>query len=62
MAATVVDHIRPLHLGGAARDPANLQSLCSDCHDLKTAREHPGRRLLGADLNGNLVARPGRRW
>jgi 5-methylcytosine-specific restriction protein A len=36
--ATKVDHITPLHLGGSDNDQ-NLQSLCNDCHDAKTAQE-----------------------
>ena len=40
-----VDHIRPLHRGGAVYDPGNLQLLCRGCHIGKTARENtrPGR-------------------
>lgn len=33
-----VDHIVPLHLGGADRD-ANLELLCIPCHRKKTASE-----------------------
>ena len=33
-----VDHIVPLHLGGAESD-ANRQALCRGCHEAKTARE-----------------------
>jgi 5-methylcytosine-specific restriction endonuclease McrA len=29
--ATTVDHIRPIWAGGTD-DPANLRSLCADCH------------------------------
>lgn len=39
-AATVVDHIVPLHHFDRRRDahhPSNLQSLCKPCHDRKTA-------------------------
>ena len=38
--ATVVDHIRP-HKGDQAlfRDERNLQALCKECHDSKTARQ-----------------------
>ena len=35
-----VDHIQPLHKGGAPWDPANLQSLCRDCHIGKTRSEN----------------------
>lgn len=37
-AACEVDHKTPLHLGGVDGEP-NLQGLCSDCHDVKTAAE-----------------------
>lgn len=37
--ATVVDHIRPLHLGGAHCTEANSQALCAPCHNTKTARD-----------------------
>lgn len=36
------DHIVPLHVGGADADE-NLQWLCIQCHDAKTAREAAGR-------------------
>ena len=32
------DHIRPLHLGGAQWDPANLQALCRGCHIAKHSK------------------------
>lgn len=34
-----VDHIIPRSKGGAVRDPANLQTLCANCHALKTATD-----------------------
>ena len=34
-----VDHIQPLHRGGAALDERNLQTLCVGCHIAKTSRE-----------------------
>lgn len=37
--AEVVDHIIPRSLGGAMYDPANHQSLCVPCHDVKSAHE-----------------------
>jgi 5-methylcytosine-specific restriction protein A len=40
--ARVLDHIKPLHKGGADT-LSNLQPLCVECHDLKTAREAHGR-------------------
>jgi 5-methylcytosine-specific restriction protein A len=30
--AAEVDHVVPLSQGGRVDDPANLQSLCHDCH------------------------------
>lgn len=35
MLAVEVDHVRPLAEGGTD-DPGNLQSLCHDCHVVKT--------------------------
>jgi 5-methylcytosine-specific restriction protein A len=43
-AASEVDHIVPLHRGGARLALANLMSLCHDCHAAKTARENQTRR------------------
>jgi hypothetical protein len=37
-AATEVDHVKPLHAGGADTD-ANKQALCKDCHRAKTNTE-----------------------
>lgn len=37
-----IDHITPLHLGGAESDE-NRQSLCVDCHKIKSAEEEKGR-------------------
>ena len=34
------DHVVPMHLGGAAFDPANLQTLCRGCHIDKTRTEN----------------------
>ena len=34
-----MDHIQPLHRGGAALDLDNLQAICVDCHREKTAGE-----------------------
>lgn len=41
-AATVVDHIVPLALGGADED-ANCRALCDECHRKRTAEQF-GRR------------------
>lgn len=37
------DHVVPLDQGGAALDPANLQTLCRGCHIGKTRRENTER-------------------
>ena len=44
-----VDHIRPLHLGGAAWDPGNLQVLCREDHHIKTRKENR-RKLTPGEL------------
>ena len=36
--ATHVDHIKPRRMGGTD-DPSNLESLCTTCHNRKTATE-----------------------
>lgn len=38
VAAVQVDHVLPRHLGGSDH-PSNLQPLCLDCHEAKTAAE-----------------------
>jgi 5-methylcytosine-specific restriction protein A len=49
-AATVVDHIKPLALGGTDTDD-NCRSLCADHHDQVTREEfgHRQRVTIGAD-------------
>lgn len=37
--ASVVDHIIPIAAGGAKLSPRNLQSLCAQCHNRKSAIE-----------------------
>lgn len=44
VAAVVVDHVVPIKDGGARLDWANLQSLCTSCHNRKTATETARRR------------------
>lgn len=47
--ADEVDHIIPIHLGGAKRDPANLGAIHGDpCHELKTKAENAARRAARA--------------
>lgn len=50
-----VDHITRLADGGHPFDPANLVTLCSECHAEKTAEENSGRRTpTRQDLNESL--------
>lgn len=49
--ATVVDHIKPLALGGSDED-SNTQNLCTSCHDLKTREDfnlRPAQRQIALD-------------
>ena len=55
-----VDHIQPLHKGGAWYDLGNLQSLCFQCHvaktrgELKVRPDRPGYRAKWAALIDSL--------
>lgn len=42
-----LDHIIPLSLGGSKWDPANVQTLCSGCHDVKSAQDRRDRTREG---------------
>ncbi|MET9286490.1 HNH endonuclease [Nocardia beijingensis] len=44
--ADEVDHIESVGAGGERYDPANLQSLCHDCHQAKTAAEAKAAQYL----------------
>lgn len=47
--ADEVDHIIPIHLGGAKRDPANLGAIHKEpCHADKSKRENAERRAARA--------------
>ena len=37
--AHMVDHIKPVRLGGDFWEPDNLQPLCNSCHASKSAKE-----------------------
>jgi len=41
--ATVVDHIKPVRLGGEFWQPSNHAAMCARCHNSKSGREshHP---------------------
>lgn len=45
-AATLVDHIVPMADGGARLDPDNWQSLCDECHTVKTIQDVAKRRQV----------------
>jgi len=51
-----VDHITPIAKGGHPFDPANLQTLCSECHTKKTAAENSeqSRTPSASELNESL--------
>lgn len=49
-----VDHIEPISDGGHPFDPANLQTLCSDCHGSKTAQENSERAEKRTRTRGDL--------
>jgi len=49
-----VDHIQPLADGGHPFDPANLQTLCSECHLEKTAQENKMRTPTRGELSESL--------
>lgn len=40
--ATIVDHIIPIRKGGEKLNLENLQPLCHQCHNIKTAAEREG--------------------
>ena len=46
--ATDVDHIKPKADGGTD-ELSNLQSLCFDCHKIKTAKENSTKQQIGDD-------------
>lgn len=55
--AVTVDHIIPRSKGGAVLDQDNLQSLCQDCHDVKTNAEDRGQEAwLGVAEDGTPIA------
>jgi 5-methylcytosine-specific restriction protein A len=41
-----IDHIIPITEGGAALDLANLQTLCKQCHAIKTGKETSKRKYM----------------
>ena len=52
-----VDHIQPIAEGGHPFDPANLQTLCEDCHYEKTGRENSerGQTPSRGDLSESIL-------
>jgi len=41
-----IDHIKPISEGGEALDLSNLQSLCKQCHAIKTGKETAKRKHM----------------
>ena len=56
-AASVIDHIVPLKLGGAWLDPANLRAACRSCNTWRAYRS--GDAAAGVPLG---PANPSREW
>jgi len=55
--ATEVDHVIPIHLGGARTDRSNLGAIHSDpCHADKTKRENAERRAARAAAKAQAAA------
>ena len=42
--AQMVDHIKPITMGGSPVDQKNLQSLCTKCHNSKSGKESAEKR------------------
>ena len=61
--ATVVDHIKPLALGGDDTDE-NTRNLCDDCNDAVTAEQfdHDRARSLGGCDERGLPTDPAHPW
>lgn len=49
--ATVVDHIKPLALGGSDEDD-NTRNLCDDCHHEVTAEQFGHQEVVGFAADG----------
>lgn len=47
-----VDHIVPINKGGEALDYDNTQSLCLECHTLKTREDEGASVKWGCDASG----------
>ena len=52
VAATQVDHVKPISQGGPPMDIDNTQSLCISCHSIKTSSDKTGKLIKGCDDNG----------
>ena len=50
VAAALAHHIKPVTEGGAKLDPANLEALCFDCHELEHGRANEQKREWGRYL------------
>jgi 5-methylcytosine-specific restriction enzyme A len=53
-AASEVDHIERVSVGGAVFDPANMQSLCKQHHSVKRVRASTLTCCVGATLTDRL--------
>lgn len=64
--ANVIDHIKPVRLGGEFFEKANLQPLCKSCHERKSAMERHGNPVgseksvdNGSETAGLFFSHPG---
>lgn len=51
------DHIIPISLGGAEFDKDNLQTLCSECHKKKTAKDRGKEGKINAQIKLGIQKR-----
>ena len=49
--ANVIDHIKPVRLGGEFWETTNMQPLCTSCHNRKSAYESKGINPVGGKFS-----------
>lgn len=54
-AASVIDHIKPVRMGGEFWDLENLQPLCKWCHNSKSGKENNLTGKGGQNPGGNVL-------
>jgi 5-methylcytosine-specific restriction enzyme A len=53
VAASVVDHVKPMSKGGDKYSHDNLRALCKPCHDGAVQSENRTGKMRGCDPDGN---------